>query len=491
MYRVYKVQLSGLLADLGVRGSDILVVRNPLDPVVMASIGQTARRRVEQSDIDSLKSVLSARNTAVLSPSDAEYLASLKRWSSAAEKPAGAVVVPATVEEVSDIVKYANEQGLDLAVKGGGHSTAGVSSTNGGLLIDLGKMRRVDVDRNHKLFRIQGGANWGDVDNAGVKHGLATVGGTVTDTGVGGLTLGGGYGWLSGQYGLVIDNLVECTIVLANGDIKRARQDENADLFWALRGAGQNFGVVTEFVLKAYDQGDVWAGLLLYPSTTEIIEKVVAATNDIYGPKEGRTKIAGRAGGGIALARPPPANGQVMLLVPIIFFGTEEEGKQAFKPFFDIGPVVSTMAMVPYPVINTILAAPIGLRASMKGAAFTMPIRAGFVQEVLQEYVKFTEGNEDRGASLVLWEVYDPSRVTSKEGGAFANRGWHLNGMICPIWTKIDGDQECRQWARDVNEMFKAELARSGPGTGTGVDGGVGLRGKKGAVLLYGNYDRK
>lgn len=478
------------------------------------------KRGITPNDISTLRSLLSAitttsptatsegsRSSLLLTPQDAEYPASIRRWSRAAEKPAGAVLRPSRAEEIAVAVKYATAQNIDVAVKGGGHSTAGVSSTSGGLLIDLSaKMRQVSVDVDSsasadgtKLLKVQGGCTWGDVDQAGAKHGLATVGGTVADTGVGGLVLGGGYGWLSGQHGLAIDNLVQCTVVLADGEIVVTNRDQHSDLFWALRGAGQNFGVVAEFVFTAFAQSDVWAGLLIFPPTPEILEKVVAATNDLYTPDEktGKSKGAGRAAGGLGIARPPPANGQVMLLVAVIYFGTEEEGKQVFKAFLDIGPVVDTTAMVSYPVVNTLLAPPIGLRASMKGAAFTLPIRPGFVQEILSEYTRFTteEGTlkEDTGMSIVLFEMFDPAEVVARESdaGSFANRGYHLNGLILPMWSKEENDAVCRQWARHVNELFKNELESQGRKTGKGVDGGVGLRGNKGAVLLYGNYDRK
>lgn len=462
----------------------------------MGSISASSpKRSINAEDISTLKSLLSSTSAAVLTAQDEAYAASIKRWSNAAEKPAGVAVAPTSAEEVAIAVKYAAEQGIDLAVKGGGHSTAGVSSTDGGLLIDLNaKMRGVTVDEARRLFIVQGGAAWGDVDQAGAQHGLATVGGTVTDTGVGGLTLGGGYGWLSGQRGLVIDNLVECTIVLASGEIKKVSRDAEPDLFWALQGAGQNFGVVTEFVLKAFPQGDVFAGMLIFPPTPEHLEKVVAATNDLYtADSSGKTKVAGRGAGGIALARPPPAGGQVMLLAVVIYFGTESEAKSVYKGLYDAGPVVDTTAMVPYAVTNTLLAPPIGLRASMKGTAFTMPIRLPFAQKLLDEYTAFTAGNDDTGISLVLWECYDPAAVVANmDEGSFANRGWHLNGMVCPIWSKSENDAACRQWARDMTALFKAELeAVSGGGASKSVEGGVGLRGNKGATMLYGNYDRE
>jgi FAD/FMN-containing dehydrogenase len=168
----------------------------------MGSVSPSAKRSITGDDIDTLRSLFASAGTqaTLLTPTDGpSYEASIHRWSRAAEKPAGLVVLPTTAEEVAIALRYASSQNLDLAVKGGGHSTAGVSSTDGGLLVDLNaKMRGVEVvevevevrdtdtgrdrDRNRRLFKVQGGATWGDVDQAGVRHGLATVGGTVADT---------------------------------------------------------------------------------------------------------------------------------------------------------------------------------------------------------------------------------------------------------------------------------------------------------------------
>tara|TARA_R110002003_G_scaffold61_2_gene5527 strand:+ start:39842 stop:40465 length:624 start_codon:yes stop_codon:yes gene_type:complete len=164
------------------------------------------------------------------------YTNSIRRWSRAAEKPAGACLIPRSAEAISIALKYTSDHNLDIAVKGGGHSTAGASSTDGGLLVDLNThMRTTFVDVAKKTIKVGGGATWGDVDSALAPHGLATVGGTVADTGVGGLTLGGGFGWLTVKHGLVVDNLLECTVALANGDIVKASETENEDLFWVGR----------------------------------------------------------------------------------------------------------------------------------------------------------------------------------------------------------------------------------------------------------------
>ena len=209
----------------------------------MGSLIQPVEKRlINPSDMYNLSSLLSNTSAELRNPSHPQYEASIQRWSRAAEKPAGLAVVPTSASEVSTILKYAMEHTIDVAVKGGGHSTAGVSSTNGGLLIDLSRMNSVRVDSDNNLLYVGGGATWDKVDNEAWKYGLATVGGTVADTGVGGLALGGGYGWLSGQHGLTIDVITEVEIVLADGRIMRCNEKEEPDLFWAVRGAGQNFG---------------------------------------------------------------------------------------------------------------------------------------------------------------------------------------------------------------------------------------------------------
>ena len=458
----------------------------------MGSTGP-GKRDVTDADISMLKELLSGTNASVRGPSDPDYAKSLDRWSKAAEKPAGVAIVPTSAEEVSIAVKYATEQGLDLAVKGGGHSTAGVSSTNGGLLIDLGRMRNVNVDTDKQQLHVQGGCLWSDVDDAAWKHGLATVGGTVADTGVGGLSLGGGYGVLSGVYGLVIDNTVSFTTVLANGEIKKSSKQENPDLFWALNGAGQNFGITTEFVLQAYPQKELYLGTMLFPATPEHISKLVKALNDLYSVKETsegpQTKSLGKAMSLVGFAKPPPAEGQTMVLMNAVVGGSEEEGKALLQPFFDIGPAVNQMRMDAYPNANKLVPAMYGLRASMKGAAFMMPLREEFLLDVKNAYDSFVDGCEDAAPSVVAWELYDPCKVATSEEGSFANRGHHFNGLVMPTWTKAENDEKCRQFARDLSNMFKDELQNHGANASGGVEGGAGVRGKKGAVMLYGNYD--
>lgn len=452
------------------------------------------KRNVSEDDIKALRDLLSYTQAKVLTPSDPGYAASIERWSQAAEKPAGVSIVPTTAEEVAIAVKYANDQCIDVAVKGGGHSTAGASSTDGGVLIDLRSgMHSVTVDVDKKRLHIQGGAVWGDVDAAAYEHKLATVGGTVADTGVGGLTLGGGYGVLSGERGLVIDNMVGATVVLANGEVRQTSESEHPELFWALRGAGQNFGVTTELVLQAYPQGDCFMGMMVFAPTPENIARLVAAVNDLHeidetaeGPK---TKSNGRTMTLLGVVKPAPAGGQTMILVVVSCNTDESTGRELYKDFISIGPALDTLSMGPYPQVNKQVPAITGMRSSMKGAAFVLPLREEFLHSILATYEEFTASCDDAKESLVAWELYDPCVVAKSENGCFANRGLHLNSLIMPTWSKQENDQQCRQWARDVSNMFKTEIEAHGKMASEGIEGCASIRGHKGAVLLYGNYD--
>lgn len=454
------------------------------------------RRPIVESDVVQLRQLLKDTDAQLVTPDEeGPYAQSVRRWSRAAEKPAGACLIPKSADAISIALKYATEHDLDIAVKGGGHSTAGASSTDGGLLIDLNThMRTTSVDADKRIIKVGGGATWGDVDSALTPHGLAAVGGTVADTGVGGLTFGGGFGWLTVKHGLVVDSLLECTVVLADGRIVKSSSSENEDLFWGLRGAGQNFGVATEFVFQAYEQGEMWAGFMAFPPVPEIITKVIEASNNIFTPgPDGRSKATGRASSGLGFVKPPEAGGQTMFFIAAVFDGPEAEGKELFKDIVDLQPVVNTMKMVSYENANKLHSPPIGARVSLKGSSFELPIRAEFVLSVLDSYAKFTDKVTDAAGSQVMWELLDPNKIIEVPNSAmaFANRGRHFNSAIAPLWWDKSNDEVCRQWSRDVAKLFKAELERGGAETGQSEDGWIGKRGEHGATMVYGNYDRE
>ena len=202
----------------------------------------------------------------VLGPNEPEFAEVRKVFNLMHERQPAVVVQCSGTADVVDAVNFAREHGLAVAVRGGGHSIAGLSSIEGGMLIDLASMNGVQVDPEQRIARVQGGALWGDVDRETQAFGLVAPGGVVSDTGVAGLTLGGGYGWVRRKLGLSCDSLVEAQVVCADGEVRTASEDSNSDLFWALRGGGGNFGVVTSFTFKLDELGPMVAfSATMYP----------------------------------------------------------------------------------------------------------------------------------------------------------------------------------------------------------------------------------
>ncbi len=196
----------------------------------------------------------------VVDPADPRYDRARAVWNGDVDCRPALIVRPAGAADVITALRFARSEGLEVAVRGGGHNVAGFGTTDGGLVIDLCLMKGIRVDPGRRRVRAQGGAIWGEVDHETQAFGLATTGGLVSTTGIGGLTLGGGIGWLMRRHGLTIDTLVGADVVTAEGEVLRADEGENADLFWGLRGGGGNFGVVTEFEYALHGVGPVVYG---------------------------------------------------------------------------------------------------------------------------------------------------------------------------------------------------------------------------------------
>jgi FAD/FMN-containing dehydrogenase len=202
----------------------------------------------------------------VVTPGDADYDQARQAWNGAHDRRPGLVVRCAGVPDVIETVSFARSEGLPLAIRGGGHSVAGFSTCEGGVVLDLADMNVVQVDPTKSRAIVQGGGLWHDVDAATQQHGLAVTGGLVSSTGVAGFTLGGGIGWLARRAGLAADNLIAADLVTADGHVLRASPHEHPDLFWALTGGGGNFGVVTSFEFDLHNIGrEVFAGMTVYP----------------------------------------------------------------------------------------------------------------------------------------------------------------------------------------------------------------------------------
>ena len=256
--------------------------------------------------------------------------------------------------DVADAVKFARSHGLLLAVRGGGHSVAGHSSCDDGMVIDLTRMRGVEVDPDARIARVQGGALWGDLDRETQAYGLIVPGGVVSETGVAGLTLGGGEGWVRRKYGLTIDSLLSARVVCADGSVRTASPTAEPDLFWALRGGGGNFGIVTSFEFRTHPHGPIvaFAGVF-YPVADAA--KILPRWRDycVDTPDE-VTSVALAITMPAAPTLPPPIHNQPCLVIGGVYVGAAEEGMKVMQPLRKLGtPLADISQPMPFSMVQT------------------------------------------------------------------------------------------------------------------------------------------
>jgi FAD/FMN-containing dehydrogenase len=266
-----------------------------------------------------------------------------------------AVVVQATgTADVIDAINFARKHGLLLAVRGGGHSVAGLSSVDGGVLLDLALMNGVDVDPDAKLVRARGGALWRDVDRETQVFGLVTPGGVVSDTGIAGLTLGGGEGWLRRKYGLSCDNLVSAQLVDANGEVRTASADTNADLFWAIRGGGGNFGVVTSFTFTLHNLGPTVAFAAAFHPIAEAPRVLRGYRAFMAGAPDEVTGLAAMTTLPPSQHTPPEIHNTPFIVTAGVYAGDVDEGMKVMQPLRELGThLVDISGPIPFVGVQT------------------------------------------------------------------------------------------------------------------------------------------
>ncbi|KAF8592488.1 FAD-binding domain-containing protein [Ramaria rubella] len=431
----------------------------------------------------------------VVESSSADYRAAIARWAANSERKARYVVFPKDENDVSAAVKFATTNAIPLAIKCGGHNPSGASSVEDGLCIDLSRYfdtARVDLAR--KVVHVGGGALWSTVDRATIAHGLGTPGGTVNHTGVGGLILGGGFGWLSGEHGLVIDNLVQATVVTANGSIVTASSTSHPDLFWGIRGGGCNFGIVTEFVIKVFPQRKtVFAGPIVFPPT--LLDKVAEAVDKWWpgiGEKEGAMLV---------LSRGPGPDRQPAVVMMLFYNGSEEEGRANFKHFYDLGPVADFASEVPYENLN-------GLQNQNLVHGRNAYMASDFISydhEVF-EYVTSASSVHPTHSTLppfdvlVGYEFMPLGKICAVPADAMAyrSRGPQPNVALLVFWDKEEQDgsglQHARGFCKELAKVIEATEERQpyeneNEGYGNYVSDISSMEGK--ALKLWGkNYSR-
>jgi FAD/FMN-containing dehydrogenase len=316
--------------------------------------------------MDALHEVFSGE---LMPPGAPGYEETRKVFNAMVDKRPAVIARCATTADVAASVNFARDNDLLVAVRCGGHSVAGLGVCEGGILIDLAGLKRIEVDPKAKTARAGGGVLWGEFDAATQEHALHTPGGRVTTTGIGGFTTGGGYGWTSSKYGLACDNLISAEVVLADGSVVTASEQENDDLFWGIRGGGGNFGIVTEFEFRLHELGPiVLAGLALWP--VDRAEDVLRGWRDHVdgAPDELSTACA-------ILTAPPEEfvpdhlKGQMAVGVAAMYVGDPEEGASVVQPLKDLRPDVDLIQQMPYTAFQAIIdaSAPKGSRNYWRG----------------------------------------------------------------------------------------------------------------------------
>jgi FAD/FMN-containing dehydrogenase len=340
--------------------------------------------------------------------------------------------------DVARAVRFARERGLVVSVRGGGHNVAGNAVCDGGLMIDLTPMKGIRVDPAARTVRAQGGVTWREFDRETQAYGLATTGGAISSTGIAGLTLGGGFGWLGRSYGMSCDNLISADVVLADGSIVTASADENADLFWALRGGGGNFGVVTSFEYRLHPVTSILGGMLIYPF--EQAGAVLRAARDFNQSSPDEMSIFG-----VLLTSPEGAKVVALL---VCYNGPIEQGEALLRPLREsMSPIADLVAPITYEQQQTLLdeGFPFGLQNYWK-SEFLKSLPDAAIDVLVEQFSSVPSPL----SALVLEQFGGAYRRVGAEETAFAHRDWDYNFLIISRWTDpAEADQHI-QWARDV-----------------------------------------
>jgi FAD/FMN-containing dehydrogenase len=380
----------------------------------------------------------------LLTPTDTGYDEARKLWNGMVDKRPALIAQCTSTSDVVTAVNHARNNGLVVAVRGGGHNVAGNASCDGGIVIDLRPMKTVSVDPKGLAARAEGGVTWGEYDQATQAHGLASPGGAISSTGVAGLTLGGGFGWLSRSYGLVCDNLLSAEIVTANGDVLTASSDENPDLFWAIRGGGGNFGVVTRFEFQLHPVAELYAGLILYPRS---------AAPDLMRAYARMTEEAPDALSGMAAFLCSP-EGDPVVGVFAVYHGPADKGERAVARLRAVGsPLLDDIGPKPYTVVQQAFdeGFPPGNRNYWK---------SGYVSKITDAYIDVLVEHANKAASpmcIVGLEHMMGGAVSrvAKDDNAFGAREAEYNLLILGITNDSSEDGAVRDWARGFSDAVR------------------------------------
>ena len=376
----------------------------------------------------------------LLQQSDMGYDVARKVHNGLIDKRPALIARSRGVADVVDAIRLARAEDLGVAVRGGGHNVAGRATIDGGLMIDLSLMKGLYVDPRTRSARAQGGSTWNDFNRETQLHGLATTGGVVSSTGIAGLTLGGGLGWLMGKHALALDNLLSVELVLADGRVVRADEKENDDLFWALRGGGGNFGVATTLEYRLHEVGPViTGGLIAYPfgdawDVLRYFRDVTAKLPDEF------TVFGG-------LVHAPDGSGAKLAAIVLCHCGTLVEGERAVQPIKAFGkPAMDAIAAMPYSQMNSMLDA-----AYPQGAHnyWKSNFLAALTDEAIRTMIDCFAKCPPPMGQLLIEHFHGAVTRVGPTATAFPHRAPGYNLLVLSEWVDPSQNEACIRWARD------------------------------------------
>jgi hypothetical protein len=396
----------------------------------------------------------------IIEPGDARYDDLRGVFNGMFDRRPAAILRPTGTADVIRAIALARQTGLPLAIRSGGHSVAGFSSSDGGIVIDLRNLKSVRVDPDKRTASVQGGVDWGEFDREAQQFGLATTGGRVTSTGVAGFTTGSGSGWLERKLGFASDNLIRAELVTADGEVVVATENENADLLWGLSGGGGNFGVITELEFRlAPVTPIVYGGLALFDPAQG--RKMITTWRDIA------ADAPDELGWAIASVCAPPEefvpvewHGKRMWGVLGQFAGSQEEAERILQPLRALNPIVDLFQPMPYTVVQGLIdpANPYGRRNYWRAHNL-----ADLGEDAVDTLLARADAIVSPFTALIVLQlggaIARAGEDTSAVGGRSAPFAVHLNCM----WEGAEGDEANIAWTRDSTEAFSPWIA---PGMG-------------------------
>jgi FAD/FMN-containing dehydrogenase len=384
-----------------------------------------------------------AINGDVIRPESPGYEEARHVWNGMIDRRPAAVISARGVDDVVAAVRFAREHGLEIAVRGGGHNAAGLAVVDDGLVIDLSEMNDVQVDPERRIARAGGGATWGDFDAATQEHGLATTGGAISMTGIAGLTLGGGLGYLMRSHGLAADNLIGAQVVLADGSVVHTSETERPELLWGLRGGGGNFGVVTEFEYRLHPLDGMYAGMLIYPRDRAVEAAQTFREQTAIAPDELTTFFAMLC---------TPDGSPVVAYMPM-FAGDAAAGEAAVAPYRAMGePIADMVGPMPYVEVQQLLdeGFPPGLHVYWRSHFLS-----GLPDDAIDIMVTAANAAPSPLSAVLVEHLGGAVARIGRDDTAFDHRDAEYNFAVIARWTDpADADINIA-WARDLWESMR------------------------------------